>query len=211
MNIEQLTGRRVVAVLRGLTPDEAAPIGAALLDAGVDCAEVPLNSPEPLESIARMRRAFGSKMFVGAGTVLTEEDVARVAEAGGQFIVAPNVNARVIAAAKRRELAAIPGFMTPTEAFMALEAGADALKLFPADQVGPAFIKAIRAVLPAKTLIYAVGGVTEGEVAAYLAAGAYGVGLGSNLYKPGDTPDAVGRRAAAFVAAVKDAAQIERR
>ena len=139
--------------------------------------------------------------------VLTKSLVGQVAEAGAQFVVAPNVNEAVIAAAKRRGLAAIPGFLTPTEAFSALNAGADALKLFPADQAGPGFIKAIRAVLPSQTLVFAVGGVSEPQIAPYLAAGAHGFGLGSNLYKAGDAPAAVHSRAAAFVAAMREAIQ----
>lgn len=194
---------RIIAILRGLTPDEALPIGQALIDAGVTCAEVPLNSPDPCESIARMRRAFDGRLWVGAGTVLSEADVANVADAGAQFVVSPNVDGRVIAAAKKRALAAAPGFMTPTEAFAALDAGADVLKLFPADQLGPAFVKAIRAVLPAQTLLFAVGGVSAQALAPYLAAGVHGFGLGSNLYKPGDAPALVRERAAAFVAALK--------
>ena len=196
---------RLIAILRGLTPAEALPIGAALVDAGVECAEVPLNSPEPLESIAIMRRAFEGKILVGAGTVLSEVDVANVADAGAQFVVSPNVNMGVIAAAKKRGLFTAPGFMTPTEAFAALDAGADALKLFPADQLGPEFVRALRAVLPAQALVFAVGGVSEQQVAPYLAAGAQGFGLGSNLYKRGDGADVVRRRASAFVAAMRGA------
>lgn len=195
----------LVAILRGVAPHEAVGIGTALLDAGFVCAEVPLNSPEPTRSIAAMRQAFGERMLVGAGTVLSAADVDAVAAAGAQFVVSPNTNQQVIAAAKRRGLTALPGFLTPTEAFAAIEAGADALKLFPADQAGPAFIKALRAVLPPTLPIFAVGGVDAGQMKAYLGAGATGFGLGSSLYKPGDDAALVAARAHALVNAFRAA------
>lgn len=189
----------LIAILRGLTPSHATPIAAALCDSGFICAEVPLNSPDPLASIAAMRAQFDGRLLVGAGTVLTEEDVALAADAGAQFMVAPNTDPAVIAAAKRRGLYAMPGFLTPSEAFRALAAGADALKLFPAGQAGPSFVQALRAVLPAGAPLFAVGGVDDTQIASYLAAGATGFGLGSNLYRPGDAPETVGKRAEAFI------------
>jgi len=194
----------LVAILRGVTPSEAVAVAQALFDAGFRCVETPLNSPDPLASIAAMRKHFDGRLLIGAGTVLSAADAADVANAGAQFMVAPNTNADVIAAAKRNGLLAMPGFMTPSEAFAALTAGADALKLFPADQAGPAFVRALRAVLP-QTPLFAVGGVSEAQIAPYLAAGATGFGLGASLYKPGDTPDVVHARAAGFVKALREA------
>lgn len=195
----------LIAILRGIAPSASVAIAGALLDAGFRCAEVPLNSPEPAQSIAAMRATFGDRMLIGAGTVLSERDVATVAAAGAQFVVAPNTNANVIAAAKRHGLAALPGFLTPTEAFAAIDAGADALKLFPADQAGPGFIKALRAVLPPTLPIFAVGGVDTSQMRAYLNAGVTGFGIGSSLFKPGDSADAVASRARAFVSALREA------
>lgn len=195
----------LIAILRGVAPNEAIAIGGALLDAGFICAEVPLNSPDPLQSIASIRATFGDDMLIGAGTVLNKADVDAVADAGAQFIVAPNTDAQVIAAAKQRGLVALPGFLTPTEAFTAIEAGADGLKLFPADQAGPGFIKSLRAVTPPALPIFAVGGVDAGEMKAYLDAGATGFGLGSSLYKPGDNADLVARRARVLVNAYREA------
>jgi 2-dehydro-3-deoxyphosphogalactonate aldolase len=192
----------LVAILRGLTPGDAEAIGGALREAGVCCAEVPLNSPEPLKSIAALRRAFPD-MLVGAGTVLTEPEVADVTGAGAQFVVSPDTRVEVIAATKRAKLWSMPGFFTPTEALTALAAGADALKLFPAQRAGPDFIRAVSEVLPPRTPIFAVGGVTAHNLKDYLAAGAAGFGVGGSLYKPGDEPDTVRLRAAALVAALE--------
>jgi len=205
MTLEQvIRNLPLIAILRGITPAEALPVGRALIDAGFLSAEVPLNSPEPLASIEALRRAFDGRLLIGAGTVLTETDVAASAHAGAQFVVAPNTNPTIIAAAKSSGLFALPGFLTPTEAYAALEAGADGLKLFPADQAGPSFVRALRAVLPT-TPLFAVGGVNAALIGPYCAAGATGFGLGTSLYKPGDTPETVGVRAASFVKALREA------
>lgn len=189
----------LVAILRGLRPDEAEAVGDALVEAGLTIIEVPLNSPDPLESIARLARRYGPDVLIGAGTVLTTRDVADVRSAGGQLIVSPNVNPDVIRASAG--LVCLPGYFTPTEAFVAIEAGATGLKLFPADGTTPAFLKAQRAVLPSDLPLLAVGGVSPENLAAWLAAGAQGAGIGSALYKPGLTAAEVGQRAQAFVAA----------
>jgi 2-dehydro-3-deoxyphosphogalactonate aldolase len=195
----------LVAILRGATPTEVGDIGEALCAAGFLAVEVPLNSPDPLDSIAALKDRVGDRMLVGAGTVLTETQVADVARAGARFVVAPNTDGRVIAAAKRLGLHAMPGFFTPTEAFAALAAGADALKLFPADSAGPGFVRALRAVLPPETPLFAVGGVSEANLKPYLDAGATGFGFGATLYKPGATAHEVGARAGALVKAFRDA------
>jgi 2-dehydro-3-deoxyphosphogalactonate aldolase len=194
----------LVAILRGLTPEEAEGVGEALIAAGVRIIEVPLNSPDPLDSIARLAARFGGEALIGAGTVLTPADAARVAEAGGGLIVAPNTDPRVIRAAKAAGLASAPGCFTPSEAFAALEAGADALKLFPAEAAPPAVVKALRAVLPRAVPLIAVGGITPAAMAAYRAAGADGFGLGSALYAPGMTAAEVGARARSFVTALEE-------
>jgi 2-dehydro-3-deoxyphosphogalactonate aldolase len=193
--------RNIIAILRGLTPAEAEAIGAALIEAGIDRIEVPLNSPEPFESIARLARAFGARAFIGAGTVLTAEDVARVAEAGGRLIVSPDTNPAVIEAARAAGLASYPGAMTPTECFTALRLGATGLKLFPAFLIGTEGLRAIRTVLPPATECWAVGGIAATDFAAWRAAGATGFGIGSSLYRPGLTPSEVAARARALVAA----------
>ncbi|TCO79629.1 2-keto-3-deoxy-phosphogalactonate aldolase [Plasticicumulans lactativorans] len=188
----------LVAILRGLTPDEALPVGQALVDAGFRIIEVPLNSPDACESIRRLARAFGATVLIGAGTVLSVEAVAEVAAAGGRLIVMPHADPAVIRAARAAGLACAPGVATPTEAFAALAAGADALKLFPAEQLGPAVLKAWRAVLPAGVPCLPVGGITPDNMAPWLAAGANGFGLGSALYRPGQSPAEVGAQARAF-------------
>lgn len=193
--------RPIIAILRGIQPHEAADIVHALVGAGIDRIEVPLNSPEPLKSIREMARAVGTKAMIGAGTVLTPDEAKKVADAGGQLIVSPNVNADVIAATIALGLQSWPGVFTPTEAFAALNAGATGLKLFPAFLHGPDGLKAIRAVLPPSEQVFMVGGVSEADFAAYRAAGADGFGLGSSLYKPGFTADDVAKRATATVAA----------
>jgi len=194
----------LVAILRGLTPAEAPAIGAALFDAGFRILEVPLNSPQPLESIARLARDFGERCVVGAGTVLSPAQVDEVAAAGGQLIVMPHADIEVIVAAKRAGLRCVPGAATPTEAFAALRAGADALKLFPAEQLPPVALRAWRSVLPAGVALLPVGGITPQRMAEYRAAGATGFGIGSALYAPGRDAAEVARRARDFVAAWSD-------
>jgi 2-dehydro-3-deoxyphosphogalactonate aldolase len=198
---EVLRARPLIAILRGLQPDEAAAIGEALVGAGFLCIEVPLNSPQPLESIRRLRTALGDRALVGAGTVLEPGQVADIAAAGGQIIVSPNMDAGVIGAAKAAGLVSLPGVFTATEAFAALKAGADGLKLFPAEIAGPAAVKALKAVLPKGCPLLPVGGIEPETLAPYLAAGAAGFGIGGALYKPGWTAAQVAERAAAFVAA----------
>ncbi len=192
----------LVAILRGLRPEEADAVGEALIAAGVRILEVPLNSPDPFASIARLSARFGTEALIGAGTVLDPADVIRVSAAGGGLIVAPNADPRVIRAAKVAGMVAAPGCFTPTECFTAIEAGADALKLFPAEAAPPAVVKALRAVLPRAVPIITVGGITPAALAAYRAAGADGFGLGSALYTPGMSAAEVGQRARAFVAAL---------
>lgn len=193
--------RHLVAILRGVRPDEVEPIGAALVEAGFEAIEVPLNSPDPFASIARLSRALPPAVLVGAGTVLTADDAGRVADAGGRLLVAPNVDPAVIAAAAARGMVTMPGVFTPTEAFAALGAGASALKFFPASALGAGGISAVRAVLPAGTVIGAVGGVAEADFAPYAAAGVTAFGLGSSLYRAGFGAADVASRAAAAVAA----------
>lgn len=191
----------LVAILRGITPAEAVPVGQDLVDAGFRVIEVPLNSPDPLASIAALAQAF-PQAWVGAGTVLRRQDVGAVQAAGGRVIVAPNFNPEVVQEARAVGLATLPGVATPTEAFAALDAGATAVKLFPAEMIPPAVVKAIRAVLPADALLLPVGGITPGNMAAYLAAGANGFGIGSALYKPGVDPAMLRERALDFMAAL---------
>ncbi len=193
----------LVAILRGVRPDEVEAIGTALLDAGIRIIEVPLNSPEPYESITRLAGLAGSRALVGAGTVLDTAAVGRVAAAGGQLVVSPNTDPEVIAAAVAAGLVSMPGFFTPSEAFAAIRAGAHALKFFPAEAGSPAVLKAMRAVLPREMPLLAVGGVTPDGMAPWLAAGADGFGLGSALYHAGATPEAVGEAAERFVAAAR--------
>ncbi|WP_300515077.1 2-dehydro-3-deoxy-6-phosphogalactonate aldolase [Aliiroseovarius sp.] len=192
--------RAIIAILRGVTPAEVTAIAGAILDAGIDRIEVPLNSPEPLDSIARLSEAHGDRALIGAGTVLTPEDVAAVASVGGKLIVSPDCNPDVIRASKSAGLTSFPGVMTPTDCFTALRHGADGLKFFPAELVGPSGLKAIRAVLPKGTETFAVGGAGPENFAEWVAAGATGFGIGSAIYKPGDTPDAVAAKAATIVA-----------
>ncbi|HXH15920.1 MAG TPA: 2-dehydro-3-deoxy-6-phosphogalactonate aldolase [Sphingomonas sp.] len=192
----------LIAILRGVKPDEVEAIGEALVAAGFTTLEVPMNSPDPLDSIARLARTLKGRAVVGAGTVLRVEDVDAVGAAGGTLIIAPNTNVRVIAAAAERGYVALPGIATPTEAFAALEAGAAALKLFPAEAASPAVLKAMRAVLPKDTRVLPVGGIVPGIMAEWRQAGAAGFGLGSALYAPGMTAADVGARAAGFIAAL---------
>ncbi|OGN52186.1 MAG: 2-dehydro-3-deoxy-6-phosphogalactonate aldolase [Caulobacterales bacterium RIFOXYB1_FULL_67_16] len=204
--VESLDALPLIAILRGLTPDEAVAVGEAVVAAGFRCLEVPLNSPEPLESIRRLRAALDGRALVGAGTVLTVAAAREVAQAGGQLIISPNTDTAVIRETKALGLLSLPGFFTPSEAFAALDAGADALKLFPAEIAGPRGLKAVRAVLPAATRVYPVGGVDPDSMGQWLAAGASGFGIGSAVFKPGQSPEEVGRNAAAFVSAWNEAA-----
>jgi len=191
----------LVAILRGVQPHEVEAIGDALIDAGFAIVEVPLNSPDPYESIARLARRLDGYAAVGAGTVLNVEAVDLVEAAGGTIIISPNADTRVIAAAAERGLVAMPGIATPTEAFAALEAGAAALKLFPAEAASPGVMKAMRAVLPAGVRMLPVGGIVPSVLEDWHKAGAAGYGLGSALYVPGMDAATVGERARAFVAA----------
>ncbi len=192
----------LVAILRGVHPDEVEAIGDALVDAGFGLIEVPLNSPEPLESIARLSRRLAGRALVGAGTVLTVDHVQAVHAAGGTLVVSPNTNPEVIAATVQAGLISMPGYATPSEAFAAIAAGAHALKLFPAEAASPAVLKAHRAVLPPVMPVFVVGGITPQAMPAWLAAGAAGFGLGSALYRPGNTAMDVGRNATSFVGAL---------
>lgn len=191
----------LIAILRGVRHDKAVAIGGALVEAGFRILEVPLNSPQPLASIASLDAAFGDRAVIGAGTVMTAQQVAEIDAAGGSLIVMPHGDPAVIEAAVGADLACMPGVATPTEAFAALAAGASALKLFPAEGLPPAVLKAWRAVLPAETGLFPVGGIAPDSMAAYRVAGATGFGIGSALYKPGLNAHEVGERAQAFVAA----------
>lgn len=191
----------LVAILRGIQPNEAVEVGTTLIATGFTLIEVPLNSPEPLVSIAHLRETCGGRAIIGAGTVLAEDEVAAVADAGGEMVISPNANKDVIVAAKRQGMASLPGIATPTEAFTALDAGADALKLFPAEVLSPAVLKAMRAVLPADVPVFPVGGIGADNMAAYVAAGADGFGMGSSLYKPGKAATDVGRDGRKIIAA----------
>ncbi len=193
--------RNIIAILRGVTPADVEAIAAAILDAGIAKIEVPLNSPDPMDSIARLATAFGDRALVGAGTVLDVQAVDDVHAAGGKLIVSPNVNADVIARTVALGMESWPGIFTPSEAFSALHAGATGLKLFPGDMAGPAGMKALRAVLPQGCQVYAVGGAGADNFAQWHAATADGFGIGSAIYKPGDTPDVVAQKARAIVAA----------
>jgi 2-dehydro-3-deoxyphosphogalactonate aldolase len=191
----------LIAILRGITPDEALPIGEALVAGGFRLIEVPLNSPDPLASIARLVGGLAGRATIGAGTVLAALDVAAVAQAGGQIIISPNMNPAVIRASVAAGLVSLPGCFTPSEAFAALDAGAHALKLFPAEGASPAVLRAMRAVLPRGTRVLPVGGIDVAAMAPWRGAGAAGFGLGSALYRPGDAAATIGARAARFQAA----------
>jgi 2-dehydro-3-deoxyphosphogalactonate aldolase len=192
----------LIAILRGVTPAEVVSIGEALIDAGFGLIEVPLNSPDPLDSIARLARALAGRAVIGAGTVLRAVDVAAVQAAGGTMIISPNTNVDVIAATKKAGLVSLPGFATPSEAFAALEAGATALKLFPAEGASPAVLKAMRAVMPSGVRLLPVGGVTPETLAPWIKAGAAGFGLGSALYTAGLAAGEVAIRARRFIDAL---------
>ncbi|HTZ58987.1 MAG TPA: 2-dehydro-3-deoxy-6-phosphogalactonate aldolase [Acidobacteriaceae bacterium] len=192
----------LVAILRGIQPAEAEPICSALEQAGVCIVEVPLNSPNPLESISVLSRAFGNRMLIGAGTLTKASQVGEVQAAGGKLIVTPHADTAIVRAAKQAGLVAIPGFFNPTEAFALLDAGADAIKLFPAEVLGPPMLKALRAVLPQSAMVIPVGGVGPAQVAPWLDSGAKGLGVGSSLYKPGDNAAAVTAKARALLDAL---------
>jgi 2-dehydro-3-deoxyphosphogalactonate aldolase len=192
----------LVAILRGVRPEECEAIGDALYEGGIRIIEVPLNSPDPLASIERLSGKFGDDVLVGAGTVLRTEQVGEVAQAGGRLIVSPSTNRDVIRASVAAGLFSCPGFFTPSEAFAALDAGAHALKLFPAEGASPTVVKAQRAVLPQELRLIVVGGVGPDNMAPWLEAGANGFGLGSGIYKAGQTPDQTLAKARAFVAAL---------
>ncbi len=192
----------LIAILRGVKPEEAEDICAALAQAGVAIVEVPLNSPEPIHSIRRLAARFGDRLLIGAGTVMTQAQVHEVAAAGGKLLVTPHADTVVVRAAKQAGMLACPGFFTPTEAFALLGAGADAIKLFPAEAASPAVLRGIRAVLPAETKVLPVGGIDAGNLRPWLEAGAAGFGIGSSIYKAGDTADIVASKAAQLVAAL---------
>ncbi len=200
---QALAQNGLIAILRGLHPQEAAAVGEVLYAAGFRVIEVPLNSPFPYESIAILRKALPPDCLIGAGTVLTPEQVELVKEAGGQVIVMPHSDAKVLRAAKAAGLYLSPGVATPTEAFAALEEGADILKLFPAEQMGPAVVKAWLAVLPSGTILAPVGGITPDNMQVFIDAGVKGFGLGSGLFKPGMSVEQVAANAKAYVAAWK--------
>ena len=193
----------VIAILRGITPDEAVPVMHLLIEAGITRIEVPLNSPEPLESIRRMAQAAGDTAMIGAGTVLRPAEVEAVAQAGGQLIVSPNTDTQVIAATRAAGLESWPGAMTPTECFAALAAGATGLKLFPADLIAPQGLKALRAVLPQGTRVYVVGGAGPHNFAEWRKVGVDGFGIGTALFTPGLTLPEIARRARQIMAALE--------
>ena len=190
----------LVAIIRGVTPDEAEAIGAAIFDAGIRIIEVPLNSPEPFDSIARLAQTLGDRALIGAGTVLDPGQVAEVKAAGGRLIIAPNTNPEVIRATVAAGLVSSPGYFTPSEAFSAIAAGAQVLKFFPAEAATPGVIRAQKAVLPKAVPVIVVGGVAPETMSTWLEAGADGLGLGSGLYRPGQSAEATAARAQAYVA-----------
>lgn len=192
----------LVAIIRGVTPDTVEEIGEAILSGGIRIIEVPLNSPEPLESVRRLAARMGDRALVGAGTVLVAEQVGEVAHAGGRLIVSPNTDAAVIHATAKAGMVSAPGYFTPSEAFTALKAGAHALKLFPAEGASPAVVKGQRAVLPKDVPLLVVGGVTPDNMRPWLDAGANGFGLGSGLYKPGQSAEETAVKARAYAAGV---------
>jgi 2-dehydro-3-deoxyphosphogalactonate aldolase len=196
-----MTHRNLIAILRGITPDDALSVSQALVAAGITRIEVPLNSPDPFQSIALMATGLGAGVEVGAGTVLSVDEVAAVQAAGGTLIVSPNCNPDVIRATRARGMASWPGVMTPTECFAAIHAGATGLKIFPASLLGPEGLKAIRAVLPKDLAVYAVGGAGPSNFADWVKAGASGFGIGTALYTPGTTAAEITARAAGIVAA----------
>lgn len=214
MNPVEELGQRLgecplVAIIRGVTPDEAEAIGEAIFLSGIRIIEVPLNSPDPLASIERLARRFGDSALIGAGTVLDPADVARVNDCGGRVIVSPNVFEPVIRAAAEAGLVSLPGYFTPSEAFAALRAGATGLKLFPAEGASPAVVKAQRAVLPKEVPLLVVGGVGPGTMKPWLDAGAQGFGLGSGLYRPGQSAEETGSKARAYVEGLRGGSPLD--
>ena len=208
MNAKQDLKRRLeqcplIAIIRGITPDEAEAVAEAIVEAGIAMVEVPLNSPEPFDSIERIAQRLGDRALVGAGTVLDPEDVRRVRDAGGGLIVSPNTFAPVIAATFEANMVSLPGFFTPSEAFEAIRAGATGLKLFPAEAASPKVVSAQLAVVPRDVPLLVVGGIAPDNMQPWLAAGAAGFGLGSGLYKPGRSASETGERARAYVEGVR--------
>ena len=191
-----------IAIMRGITPDSILDYAKVIVDAGWRCIEIPLNSPDPLERIRKLSAYYGNDILIGAGTVLDTESVDLVHAAGGRLVVAPNTDKKVIAAALEKDIAIMPGFLSPTEAFSAYDAGARYLKLFPADSMGPAYIKAIRSVLPKDANIIPVGGVTPESISSFRQAGSKAFGIGSQLYKPGMTVAEVAQQAQNFIGAL---------
>jgi 2-dehydro-3-deoxyphosphogalactonate aldolase len=179
--------RNIIAILRGISPEQAAPVCEALIEAGLTTIEIPLNSPRPLQSIELLARRFGPAATIGAGTVLTAQEVRDVANAGGRIVVSPSFDAEVVGETKLLKMASWPGVLTPSECFAALKAGADGLKIFPCSVIGPAGVKAMRAVLPPQTAVYAVGGAGPANFAEWFKAGITGFGIGTALYQPGDS------------------------
>lgn len=194
----------LIAILRGIRPEEVVSVGEALVSSGFRILEVPLNSPQPFESIRELAKRHGEDCLVGAGTVMTVDHVTQVASAGGRLIVMPHADTRIIREANRQGLVCVPGVATPTEAFAALHAGADGLKLFPAEQFSPAVLKAWRAVLPPTALVFPVGGMRPDNLAPWREAGASGFGIGSQLYWPGAELAQISRAAAAFARACRE-------
>ncbi len=199
MNGNSEIHRPLVAILRGVEPDEVADVAIAILDAGITILEVTMNSPKPMESIRRMAAAVGGKAAIGAGTVTQLDDVKAIFDVGGQLIISPNMNPEVIAQTKALGMASYPGCQTPTECFSALKAGADILKIFPASTIGPSGIKALRATLPKETQIYAVGGINASNMGEYTKVGVNGFGIGSALYAPGKSLKSIHESACEFV------------
>lgn len=200
---DYLTPLPLIAVLRGITPEEIEGVAEALTAEGFRILEVPLNSPRPFESIQKLAHDYGQHCLIGAGTVIDPTDVVRVRDARGKLVVMPHGDTEVVREAKARDLLCVPGVSTPTEAFAALAAGADGLKMFPAEALPPAALKAWRAVLPRETLVFPVGGIKPDNMTPYWAVGASGFGTGSNLYQPGADPKAVRKVAAAYAAACR--------
>ena len=208
--LARLNAVPVVAILRGVRPDEVEDIAGAIIAAGVTIIEVPLNSPDPFMSIERMAKRFAGRAIVGAGTVMSVADVERCRQAGAQLIVSPNMRPDVIAATVAGGIIAAPGCFTPTEVFAALDAGAHAVKLFPGELVSPVVVKAMRAVLPQSTIVLVVGGVTPSNAGAFRAAGANGFGVGGSIYRVGATAEDVGQNATAFVSVLDRSSIISR-
>ncbi|MBD8653449.1 2-dehydro-3-deoxy-6-phosphogalactonate aldolase [Rhizobium sp. CFBP 13726] len=201
---DALQACNLVAILRGITPDEAEPIGEALIEAGWRIIEVPLNSPEPLKSIEKLQKRFGDRALIGAGTVLTTAQVADVASTGATVIISPNANLSVIEASVSRGMISLPGVATPSEAFAAIGAGATGIKAFPAEAIPPLVIKAWRAVLPKDLPVLAVGGITPDNMKSFIDAGTNGFGIGGSLYKPGDNVASVAAKAKLFIEAMRN-------